>query len=379
MAIQLKGIDEELREEYKSMSPEERALLLKPIVSMNADAILAECKGSIDQSVMLAHKLFADEWLLLGPDIGLKQIFVAKKLAQKGVRQNDHVTKRIEAIQTWKEQDRFVFGIQNLDQVTGGILPGEMLALTGAQGSMKTSLALKAVQIALENNKRVAFFSLDMSPQEIEERRLMHRLRCSQYELHQKIREDADSIYAVADEMRAETVDRFMLEGNDGQRKWTCKEMLEVCWLHRSQLLVIDYVTNLRESNESDLNCVERVIPMLKNTAQKESMAMILLNQMGRASKKEQAAGIMGGHGKGGGVIEESVHTEIELIKDYPLPGEEKDRIVATVTKNRRGPTRRSFDLDYDHGCMYFTGYCFETSRDASKQKPIFTERKSIY
>lgn len=284
-----------------------------------------------------------------------------------------HLARRIRDVKSWRRDAAFNLGVDGLDEAFGGVLPGEIMAITGAQGSMKTSLALGAVERGLDEGKRISFFSLDMSPQEVAERRLQLRLELNQRDLHELIRDGSETVRQTAREIVERDLDRFLLAGNERNKRWLVDDVIQNTVIHRSDVLVIDYLTLLKSAGKSDLECAEEVMPKLKNFAQKNSVAIVLLNQMSRASKREQAAGMMGGHGKGGGIIEEMVHSEIELIKDYPEHEGGCDRIIATVTKTRRGATRQSFDLDYIPHCLKFTGCFAQAWRDIKKTKPIFS------
>lgn len=284
-----------------------------------------------------------------------------------------HLARRMGDVKSWRQDAAFTLGIDGLDEIFGGVLPGEILAITGAQGSMKTSLALCAVERGLDEGKRISFFSLDMSPQEVAERRLQLRLELNQRDLHELIRDGSETVKQTAREITERDLDRFFLAGNEGNKRWLVDDVIQSTTIHRSDVLVIDYLTLLKPIGKSDLECAEQAMPKLKNFAQRDSVAVVLLNQMSRTSKREQAAGMVGGHGKGGGIIEEMVHSEIELIKDYPEHEGARDRIIATVTKTRRGPTRQSFELDYLPHCLKFTGCFARAWRDSQKSKPIFS------
>lgn len=306
-----------------------------------------------------------------------KQLYDFDEVAHD-LRPSSHLAKRIQMVKSWKAGAAFILGIDELDAVYGGVLPGEMLAITGAQGAMKTSLVLGAVERALADHKRVSFFSLDMSPQEIMERRLLLRLECSQRELHERIRNNDESIALFQRDMMERDLDLFQLAGNDGEKRWLIDAALKQVLLHRSEILVIDYLTLMKAPGVSDLECAEEIMPKLKNFVQRNQIAAILLNQMSRASKRDQNTGNIGGHGKGGGIIEETVHSEIELFKDAPDYEEQPDKIIATVTKSRRGRTRISFALDYIPSCLKFTGLCSRVVRDAQKSKPVFRREQGF-
>lgn len=304
---------------------------------------------------------------------GQESIIDATTAAGRDGDPSTHLARRLAAVKSWRQDAAFTLGISGLDEVFGGVLPGEIMAITGAQGSMKTSLALCAIERGLDEAKRISFFSLDMSPQEVAERRLQLRLELNQRDLHELIRDGSETVRQTARGIAEQDLDRFFLAGNEGDKRWLVDGAIRDVITHRSDVLVIDYLTLLKPVGKSDLECAEEVMPKLKNFAQRNSVAVVLLNQMSRTSKREQAAGMVGGHGKGGGIIEEMVHSEIELIKDYPEHEGGQDRIIATVTKTRRGPTRQSFELDYLPHCLKFTGCFARAWRDAQKSKPIFS------
>jgi replicative DNA helicase len=89
---------------------------------------------------------------------------------------------------------------------------------------------------------------------------------------------------------------------------------------------------------------VNEVMPKLKKLAQQFGIRVIILSQMSRASKREQQLGSLGGYSKGGGIVEEMIHSEIELFKDVAI-NNQVSPIIATVSKNRRGPSGYSYRL----------------------------------
>jgi replicative DNA helicase len=286
--------------------------------------------------------------------------------------------RRLAEVSHWSRDSAFMFGIACLDDITGGVQPGEMMALSGAQGSMKTSLLLSGRENALDRGMSVQFFSLDMTPGEIQERRIQRRLHCHQAVLHRMIRDGDRAVRDVEREINGIDYRLFDLHGNDGQSwDWNIDEIAEQVRIKMPNVLCIDYLTLLRRREQSDLDCVNETMPKLKRLAQNFGIRVIILSQMGRASKREQSAGVIGGHGKGGGIIEELVHSEIELFKDY-ADGMDSAPIIASVTKNRRGPSGRSYRLDYESACMLFTGRYARVERASKAAKRQVFESGSI-
>lgn len=282
---------------------------------------------------------------------------------------------RIEAVRGWHEDNAFQFGISELDQLTGGVQPGEMLSLLGHQGSMKTSLLLSGLENALSRGYRVQFFSLDMTPGEIQERRIQRRLKCHQTTMHRMFRERHPAVKEAIDDIRDGDAGRFDLIGNDSGPLWNVKTLENRVQRYMPDVLAIDYLTLLRTARQSDLDCANECMVTLKGLTQKCQIRTIILSQMSRASKREQASGITGGHGKGSGLVEELSHSEIELFKDNDSTSGLPGKIVATVTKTRRGPSGRSYSLEYEPECMLFTGKAVRVKRAGrGAQKAVFEQ-----
>jgi KaiC/GvpD/RAD55 family RecA-like ATPase len=287
--------------------------------------------------------------------------------------------KRLQTVSEWSLDSAFLFGIPNIDETTGGVQPGEMMTVSGAQGSMKTSFLLSGVENALERGMTVLFYSLDMTPGEIQERRIQRRLRCHQYVLHSLIREKSPEVYRAIDEINDVDDKRFHILGNDGPNPdIKIDDIQDMAAEMMPNALCVDYLTLLRREVQSDLECVNEVMGKLKRLAQSYGIRVVLLSQMGRASKREQFSGMMGGHGKGGGAIEEMVHSEVELFKDAPCDTGAAP-IIATITKNRRGPSGRSYKLGCEPKYMFFTGESVRVERvGRAAQKRAFGETPTI-
>ena len=307
-----------------------------------------------------------------GRDPGELELFAERDWG--GIMQESHrqLRRRTQTVKDWSSETAFVFGIHELDSLTQGVQPGEIMILNGSQGSMKTSLVLSGVENALSRKMSVQFFSLDMHMGELQERRLQRRLECSQRRLHEMIREGDPAVAAAEDDIYQADNKRFHLCGNVGSHCWTVKELVRDVKIKMPHVLVIDYLTLLRRPEQSDLDCANEAMPTLKGLAHECGVRIIILSQMSRSAKRDQQGGAIGGHAKGGGIIEELAHSEIELFKDIDPDGD-RGKIIATISKNRRGPSGRSFELEYKPECMTFTGYASRVQRTGrAANKPLF-------
>lgn len=291
----------------------------------------------------------------------------------------EHIVRLRKEVQSWGDSYAFTLGIQSLDNAWGGLMPGELGVLVGSQGSMKTSLALNGVEHFLRENPKatVLFFSLDMTAEELSARLIMRDLGVSLPEMYGMMREKSQQYLDAEQRFGQATKGRLKILGNGYKKRWTIEGFEYQVALRNPDLVMVDFLTCLKRPGQSDLEAVEDIMPRVQGITQKMRIKTLLLSQMGRASKSDQAKGVIGGHSKGGGIVEELAHAEIELFKDAPAEEGEKPRIVATVTKTRRGVNGASFQLDYKGKQMEFTGQARRVQKDRDR-KPIFQSMSGI-
>jgi KaiC/GvpD/RAD55 family RecA-like ATPase len=287
-----------------------------------------------------------------------------------------YLRRRKKAVSKWSRDTAFEFGIHDLDATFGGVQEGEICVLSGGEGSMKTSLALRGVENALEKGLSVMFYSLDMDAGEIQERRLLTRLGYAQrFYIYLLQAGDTKEI----DEREAEMVEldrgKLILCGKEDGAA-TVDGVRERVLSRRPNVLVVDYLTRLKRKGQSDLECVDEAMPEILSFTQAAGCRTVLLSQMSRASKSEQAKGVTGGHAKGGGVVEELAHVEVELMKDFS-GNPDMPELIATVSKNRRGDSRVSFSLGVDYAAYGFSGQAKRVYRSRSpKERPLWVKEK---
>jgi hypothetical protein len=128
------------------------------------------------------------------------------KTAETPVDASVHVDGLLKEIAEPDDGGSLGFGISDLDQAYGGFYPGDVMALVGAPGSMKTSLALNMAYCFWRRfpESRMAFFSLDMSTKKLTERILQRELDEFKSALREKIRDrDPDTLRRVGEIRRS--------------------------------------------------------------------------------------------------------------------------------------------------------------------------------
>jgi KaiC/GvpD/RAD55 family RecA-like ATPase len=295
----------------------------------------------------------------------------------------DSPTRRMIELETylrsWQDFPAFGFGIRSLEDATGGILPGEICVLTGAPGTMKTSLALCAVDdFVSRTDEGLAYYcSVDMSPIEITLRVMERESRIPQQILAAMRARSDPEIFKIRKAISDKYDGRLSIHGHKDTKQMSIDELLEQCLKRQPQLVVIDYFTRLKQLGQSDLEFVENAMPRILTFAHQYQASFLILSQMSRASRAEQASGRTGGHGKGGGIVEELAHTEIELFQQ-PVEND-KPMVIAAVTKARRGIAGQYFALGYNGPIKRFDGTAMKMTRSTQKKAMFEAANSSFY
>lgn len=255
----------------------------------------------------------------------------------------EHMEILSKEVESWVNMEGMGFGIYDLDKSFGGLYPGEVMVLVGAPGSMKTSMALNAVDNYITRYKDTClFFSLDMPARTVQARRMIRTMDCFQSELYSMIKNRDPRVEEAKKRLIESDGGRLKLIGKPkGGKHYSWQNISDITVQVAPELLIIDYLT-LIGNYRNELEAVYDLIPKIKGLADDFGIAVLLLSQMGRNSRAAQKTG-SGGHAAGGHYVEDAADIEIELLKEETEGYE--TAIVATVTKTRKGQSGGNFKL----------------------------------
>lgn len=233
---------------------------------------------------------------------------------------------------------RFGTGIPNVDcHMAGGILPGQAMGIVGAQGSMKTSLALQGAKDYIRRSgRKVLYLCMDpsMSQDEIRNRLIQAKARMDNREIVYGLLNETEEVFKANEELKAEMGDKLLvIEGPQ-----TVETVSAIVAIERPGAVIYDYLSAMG-GFRNDYELANTVMTALNELAKKYKFVNVFLHQMSRTAKIDQRNGNFGNHGKGGGAIEERVHVELELAKYNAPDGDDEHkgwRMIA-FTKNRNG------------------------------------------
>ena len=274
-----------------------------------------------------------------------------------------------EAVRRRGSLETLRLNIEELDALINdgaGIGLGEVLHIVGGEGGLKTSLLLHVLIDYVERGGRALFLSLDMHPQKIEERLYRRLLNCGQAQVVEHIRLNTPE-YRMAKEARARQDDGLSIMG--GPMNLT--QIENVILASDADVVALDYVTAI-DGFRDELTAARSVSKKFRELRDRCGLTFVLLSQMSRSSRQDQAKGGTGGHAIGGSALEQFTDYELELLSDAPeVPGG-RPRLIATLRKNRGGPSGKSFEIFPFFPSLEF-GNKAEPVERAATRKPMFS------
>lgn len=237
-------------------------------------------------------------------------------------------------------------GFKDLDQMTAGLQPSDLILVAARPSMGKTALVLNIAQhVAIREKKNVAFFSLEMSKEQ-----LVQRMLCSEAPIDsQKLRigalEDKDWIRLIdaADRLNASNI---FIDDTAGitvaQMRGKARRLKAE---HGLDLIIIDYLQLMQGSggsgrNENRQQEISEISRSLKAIARELSVPVIALSQLSRGVESRQIKRPMLSDLRESGSLEQDADIVAFLYREdyYDKETENKDITEIIVAKHRNGP-----------------------------------------
>jgi replicative DNA helicase len=200
---------------------------------------------------------------------------------------------RIEAIHAGGESiTGIASGFSDLDELTSGFQPSDLIIVAARPSMGKTAFTLNIAQYAaIEKQRKVAFFSLEMSKESLVQRMLTSEARVDAQRLRKGMLPDSDfprlaraaGILTHAPIWIDDSAGITMLEMRSKARRLKADQGLD--------LVIVDYLQLMQgpANSESRQQEVSQISRGLKGLAKELSVPVIALSQLSRAP--EQRAG----------------------------------------------------------------------------------------
>ena len=237
-------------------------------------------------------------------------------------------------------------GFKDLDRLTAGLQPSDLILIAARPSMGKTAFVLNIAQnIAIREKKAVAFFSLEMSKEQLVQRMLCaeaaidsQRLRIGELEEN-----DWKKLVLAADRLSSapifidDTAGITVLEMRAKARRLKIE--------HDLQLVIIDYLqlmqgTTSSSRSENRQQEISEISRSLKALARELHVPVIALSQLSRSVESRQSKKPMLSDLRESGSLEQDADIVAFLYReDYYNPDTENKNITEViVAKHRNGP-----------------------------------------
>jgi replicative DNA helicase len=240
-------------------------------------------------------------------------------------------------------------GLSAVDQITGGGLkPGHYTIIAARPGIGKTALAVFMASKAAAAGFRSLFFTVEMTAPEISRRflALESRVAGSKIDLGKLGEGELDRLHQANKSLHDSLVEiDDSTGGNFEVFEATCRRVKRQRGL---SVVVLDYLQlfTLGKSSANRVGMLTEVSNRLKRLALELQIAVVVLSQINREADREEGTPSL--HQlKDTGALEQDADLALLLYKD-------RDQIMASVAKNRRGKWGFVFPLKADLAINHF-------------------------
>ncbi|MCQ2420410.1 MAG: replicative DNA helicase [Clostridia bacterium] len=235
-------------------------------------------------------------------------------------------------------------GLHDLDRKINGLNKSDLILIAARPGMGKTSLALNmALNVAKSTDKTVAFFSLEMSREQLAMRLLSNESFVDNQKLVTgKLSEEDWGKLSIASSALSQTDIRV-----DDNPSITVAEMNAKCRrIDNLGLVLVDYLQLMTQaapgkSGENRVNVVSEISRAMKIMAKELNVPVICLSQLSRANESRTDKRPMLSDLRESGAIEQDADSVLFIYRDdyYNENSEEKNVAECIVAKNRHGET----------------------------------------
>ena len=252
------------------------------------------------------------------------------------------------------QRDEEIFGVPtgltDLDKLMGGLQKSDLLIIAGRPGSGKTGFMLSIAKNAAQKHKKhVAFFSLEMSNEQLVQRLIAQETKIDTQRLRTgKLDDDEWPLFTHAIEVLGDT--HVWLDDTPAitplQLRTKCRRLhME----HNLDLIIVDYLQLMGSDtrNENRVQEVSHISRSLKVLARELNVPVLAAAQLSRAVEQREGKKPVLSDLRESGSLEQDadivmfIHRPDMLEKDNPRA----NIAELIVAKHRNGPTHPGIEL----------------------------------
>ena len=181
-------------------------------------------------------------------------------------------------------------GFHDLDRMTGGFKNSDLIIVAGRPSMGKTSLALNVgLHAALEGNKSVAIFSLEMSKEQLTERLLTEQAQIDAQRMHRGLLTEAE-FDRVSNALGPLGEASIYIDDTPVMDELTLQlKARQARMRHKVDIIIIDYLQLMHGRSRGDDNRVQEVSSIsraLKGLARELEIPVVAMSQLSRAPEQ---------------------------------------------------------------------------------------------
>ena len=247
-----------------------------------------------------------------------------------------------------------------LDHLTSGFQPGELSIIAARPAMGKTAFSLNIALAASLNNKKVAFFSVEMAKEQILMRllSLSGKIPLSHLRNGQIATQDWDNLILAASKL-SET--SFFIDDSSFLSPFEIRSRARrLKARHGLDLLIVDYLQlmGLKEPMESREREVSEISKLLKSIAKELQIPVLALSQLNRGVEGRTNRRPLLSDLRESGSIEQDADAIMMIYRDdyYNSNSDKKGQVEIILNKQRNGPTG-TVNLKWDPRFGLFENY----------------------
>lgn len=269
------------------------------------------------------------------------------KHRQHSVHIKELVKNSIEKIDMLYQRKEHVTGLATgfteFDRMTSGLQPSDLVIIAGRPSMGKSALAASIVEHAgIDFKKPVAFFSLEMSKEQLVQRMLCSQARVDAHKVRSGYLSPSDWPKLTSAAGRLSGASIFIDDTPAISALELRAKARRLKSHHDIQLIVLDYLQLMRGSVKTDNRQQEisEISRSIKALARELNVPIIALSQLSRAVESRQDHRPQLSDLRESGAIEQDADLVVLLMREeYYNPTEENKGIAeANIAKQRNGP-----------------------------------------
>lgn len=274
------------------------------------------------------------------------------KIAQKDNSQNltqinSLVKDSIKQIEDFHNNDLDITGLstsfEELDTLTSGFQPGELIIIAARPSMGKTALSLNIALRCSLQGKKVAFFSIEMAKEQLIMRLIatLTRIRLNSLKIGNISQQDWDVLLQGASQLSEA---QFFIDDSSYISPFDIRSKVrKLKAKHGLDLVVVDYIQlmSMKKNMDSREREVSEISRLLKSISKELSVPVVALSQLNRGVESRSNRRPLLSDLRESGSIEQDADVIIMLYRDeyYNPNSTQKGKIELIVGKQRNGPT----------------------------------------